>query len=285
MKSRTRRENPQLPFQADKGDHLLRVDSLRVCYKTDRAVIDAVDDVDFSIRRGEAFGMAGESGSGKSTVAQTILKLLPANAEVKSGEVVFEGEDLLKMQEEEFRRRFRWRRIAAVPQAAMNSLTPVLRVRSQIVEAILAHERVDVAEAGSRADMLLEMVGIPKNRGEDYPHQFSGGMKQRAVIAMSLACNPSLLVADEPTTGLDVIAQAEILELLRDLKKRLGLSLLFITHDISILPALCDRVVIMHEGRIVEESSPTLLFSNPTHPYTRELVESLPSLEKYGVWE
>ncbi|MEM3018003.1 MAG: ABC transporter ATP-binding protein [Candidatus Bathyarchaeia archaeon] len=274
-----------MPFQADKGDHLLRVDSLRVCYKTDRAAIDAVDDVDFSIRRGEAFGMAGESGSGKSTVAQTILKLLPANAEVKSGEVVFEGEDLLKMQEEEFRRRFRWRRIAAVPQAAMNSLTPVLRVRSQIVEAILAHERVDVAEAGSRADMLLEMVGIPKNRGEDYPHQFSGGMKQRAVIAMSLACNPSLLVADEPTTGLDVIAQAEILELLRDLKKRLGLSLLFITHDISILPALCDRVVIMHEGRIVEESSPTLLFSNPTHPYTRELVESLPSLEKYGVWE
>lgn len=262
------------------GKPLLEVSSLRVCYRTGKATIDAVDDVDFSILRGEAFGLAGESGSGKSTVAQTILKLLPANAEIKSGEVIFDGKNILGMSEEEFRREFRWKRIATVPQAAMNALTPVHRISSQIVEAIVTHEQVDTEEAISRADRLLEMVGIPKDRGRDFPHQFSGGMKQRAVIAMALACNPRLLLADEPTTGLDVITQAEVLGLLRDLKSKLGLSLLFITHDISILPRLCDRVAVMYAGKIVEESSPESLFFNPTHPYTRKLLASLPDIEK-----
>ena len=262
---------------------LLEIISLRVCYRARKATIDAVDNVDFSILRGEAFGLAGESGSGKSTVAQTILKLLPANAEIKSGEVIFDGKNILRMSEEEFRREFRWKRIATVPQAAMNALTPVHRIRSQIVEAIVTHEQVDTDKAISRADRLLEMVAIPKDRARDFPHQFSGGMKQRAVIAMSLACNPRLLIADEPTTGLDVITQAEVLGLLKDLKSKLGLSLLFITHDISILPGLCDRVAIMYAGRIVEESSPELLFSTPTHPYTKALLESLPDIEKGNV--
>ena len=262
---------------------LLKIISLRVCYRAGKATIDAVDNIDFSILRGEAFGLAGESGSGKSTVAQTILKLLPANAEIKSGEVIFDGKNILRMSEEEFRREFRWKRIATVPQAAMNALTPVHRIRSQIVEAIVTHEQVDTDKAISRADRLLEMVAIPKDRARDFPHQFSGGMKQRAVIAMSLACNPRLLIADEPTTGLDVITQVEVLGLLKDLKSKLGLSLLFITHDISILPGLCDRVAIMHAGKIVEESSPELLFSNPTHPYTKALLESLPDIEKGNV--
>jgi peptide/nickel transport system ATP-binding protein len=281
--TRTEEERTALSLPPEDDKPLLKITSLRVCYRTGKATIDVVDNVDFSIMRGEAFGLAGESGSGKSTVAQTILKLLPANAEIKGGEVIFDGKNILGMSEEEFRREFRWKRIATVPQAAMNALTPVHRIRSQIVEAIVTHEQVDTDQAISRADRLLEMVRIPKDRGRDFPHQFSGGMKQRAVIAMSLACNPSLLIADEPTTGLDVITQAEVLGLLRDLKSKLELSLLFITHDISILPGLCDRVAIMYAGKIVEESSPELLFFYPTHPYTKALLESLPDIEKGNV--
>jgi peptide/nickel transport system ATP-binding protein len=258
---------------------LLEVDSLRVNYSTERTIVKAVDEVTFGVPSGEAFGLAGESGSGKSTIAQTVLKLLPTNAKIEAGRIIFDGAEILKMNDEEFRTKYRWKRISTVPQAAMNALTPVHRINRQIAEAITTHEHVNAAEALSRASELLEMVGIRKERGSDYPHQFSGGMKQRAVIAMALACNPSLLIADEPTTGLDVVTQAEILQLLEDLKSRLGLSIIFITHDLSILPNLCDKVGIMYMGKMVEQGDSNSLFINPTHPYTRALLASFPDIE------
>lgn len=257
---------------------LLKIDSLSISYSTQRGAINAVDRVTFQVNSGEAFGLAGESGSGKSTIAQSILKLLPTNALV-NGKIIFENFDILHMKEEDFRTKLRWKRISTVPQAAMNALTPVLKINNQIMEAITAHERVSSEEALIRTENLLEMVNIPKERGKDYPHQFSGGMKQRAVMAMALACNPSLLIADEPTTGLDVITQAEVLDLLDSLKSKLGLSLIFITHDLSILYELCDKIAIMYAGRIVEQADSRSIFSNPIHPYTKALIDSYPDIE------
>ena len=265
--------------QAELDEAMLKVDSLRVHYTTDKAVIKAVDGVTFAVHRGEAYGLAGESGSGKSTIAQTVLRLLPANSGIEGGKVTFEGIDILEISEEEYRKKLRWRRISTVPQAAMNALTPVYRISTQIAEAIMTHEQTRLEDSLSRAGDLLEMVGIPKDRGQDFPHQFSGGMKQRAMIAMALACNPSLLIADEPTTGLDVITQAEVLRLLKDLKSRLGLSLIFITHDLSILAGLCETIAIMYQGKIVEQASPESLFRDPTHPYTAKLLASYPDIE------
>jgi len=262
-----------------KAEHVLEVDSLTVRYLTGKSPVKAVDELTLTIDRGEAFGLAGESGSGKSTLANTILRILPSNAEILSGRILFEGEDILKIAEEDFRGRFRWRRIAIVPQATMNSLTPVHRVNRQIVEAILTHENISVKEAFERAEALLENVGIPKNRAGDYPHQFSGGMKQRAMIAMALACNPSLLIADEPTTGLDVITQADVLKVLEDSKKRFNLSLILITHDLSVISEHCDRVAVMYAGRIVEEAPTKVLLTRPAHPYTRALLEAYPDVE------
>jgi peptide/nickel transport system ATP-binding protein len=261
------------------SETLLKIDSLRISYFTQRGSISAVDRVTFQVNSGEAFGLAGESGSGKSTIAQSILKLLPTNAQVLNGKILFENFDILNMKEEDFRTKLRWKRISTVPQAAMNALTPVHKINNQIMEAITAHERVSSEEALNRTENLLEMVNIPKERGKDYPHQFSGGMKQRAVMAMALACNPSLLIADEPTTGLDVITQAEVLDLLNGLKSKLGLSLIFITHDLSILSELCDKIAIMYAGRIVEQADSRSIFSNPIHPYTKALIGSYPDIE------
>ncbi|MGQ9542570.1 MAG: ABC transporter ATP-binding protein [Candidatus Bathyarchaeia archaeon] len=260
-------------------EDVLKVDSLTVQYVTEKLPVRAVDDVTFTVNRGEAFGLAGDSGSGKSTVANAILRLLPSNAEILNGKIVFEGDDILNMDEENFRIKFRWRRIATVPQATMNSLTPVHRVQRQIVEAILTHERVKLKEAVDRAETLLESVGIPRSRARDYPHQLSGGMKQRVMIAMALACNPSLLIADEPTTGLDVITQVGVLNVLKTSKVRFNLSLILITHDLSILPGLCDRVAIMYAGRIMEEAPTQDLLSRPAHPYTRALLAAYPDIE------
>lgn len=263
----------------DTPNTLLKIDSLSISYFTQRGSISAVDKVTFEVNNGEAFGLAGESGSGKSTIAQSILKLLPTNAEVLNGKILFEDFDILHMKEEEFRTKLRWKRISTVPQAAMNALTPVHKINKQIIEAITAHEHVSSEEALKRTEKLLETVNIPKERGKDYPHQFSGGMKQRAVMAMALACNPSLLIADEPTTGLDVITQVEVLSLLNSLKSKLGLSLIFITHDLSILSELCDRIAIMYAGRIVEKADSRSIFANPIHPYTKALIGSYPDIE------
>ncbi|TRO60384.1 ABC transporter ATP-binding protein [Candidatus Bathyarchaeota archaeon] len=261
------------------SDSLLKIDSLSISYTTQQDPISAVDKVTFEVNHGEAFGLAGESGSGKSTIAQSILKLLPTNAQVLNGKILFENFDILHMSEEKFRTKLRWKRISTVPQAAMNALTPVHKINKQIIEAITTHENISSEEALTRTEKLLETVNIPKERGKDYPHQFSGGMKQRAVMAMALACNPSLLIADEPTTGLDVITQAEVLSLLDSLKSKLGLSLIFITHDLSILSELCDRIAIMYAGRIVELADSRSIFSNPIHPYTKALIGSYPDIE------
>jgi len=261
------------------SDSLLKIDSLSISYTTQRGSINAVDKVSFEVNNGEAFGLAGESGSGKSTIAQSILKLLPTNAQVLKGKILFEDFDILRMKEEEFRTKLRWKRISTVPQAAMNALTPIHKINKQIIEAITTHDRVSSEDAQTRTEKLLEMVNIPKERGKDYPHQFSGGMKQRAVMAMALACNPSLLIADEPTTGLDVITQAEVLRLLDSLKSKLGLSLIFITHDLSILSEICDKIAIMYAGRIVEQADSRSIFSNPIHPYTKALIGSYPDIE------
>jgi len=258
---------------------LLKVESIGVNYTTERATIRAVDGVSFVVHRGEALGLAGESGSGKSTIAQTILRLLPANAGIEQGRIAFEGREILSMHEEEFRTQFRWKRISTVPQAAMNALTPVHRINRQIAEAITTHEGATLEQAILRAGSLLESVGISKDRGQSFPHQFSGGMKQRAVMAMALACDPGLLIADEPTTGLDVISQAEVLELLKELKRRRGLSLIFITHDLSILPDVCDKIAIMYAGKIVEQAESEVLFNSPAHPYTKALLASFPDIE------
>jgi peptide/nickel transport system ATP-binding protein len=259
--------------------NLLKIDSLSIAYSTQRGTISAVDGVTFDVKSGEAFGLAGESGSGKSTIAQSILKLLPTNAKVLKGKILFENFNILNMKEEDFRTKLRWKRISTVPQAAMNALNPVHKINKQIIEAITAHEHVNSEEALTRTEKLLETVNIPKERGKDYPHQFSGGMKQRAVMAMALACNPSLLIADEPTTGLDVITQAEVLGLLNGLKSKLDLSLIFITHDLSILSELCDKIAIMYAGKIVEQADSRSIFSNPIHPYTKALIGSYPDIE------
>ncbi|WP_455278107.1 ABC transporter ATP-binding protein [[Eubacterium] cellulosolvens] len=261
------------------SNSLLKIDSLSISYSTQRGSISAVEGAAFDVKSGEAFGLAGESGSGKSTIAQSILKLLPTNAQVLNGKILFKDLDILRMKEEDFRTKLRWKQISTVPQAAMNALTPVHKINNQIIEAIIAHERVSSEEALTRTEKLLEMVNIPKDRGKDYPHQFSGGMKQRAVMAMALACNPSLLIADEPTTGLDVITQAEVISLLNSLKSKLRLSLIFITHDLSILSELCDRIAIMYAGKIVEQACSKSIFSNPIHPYTKALIGSYPDIE------
>jgi len=257
----------------------LEVSSLNVQYVSRAGVTHALEDVDLALGRGCSLAVVGESGCGKSTLAYAILKLLPSNATV-TGSVTYDGADILGMSEESFRTEFRWRRIALVPQGAFNALTPVHRIRHQIVETILAHEQADKKEAEARAGTLLKMVGIEAPRHEAYPHEFSGGMRQRAVIAAALACNPELLVADEPTTALDVIVQAQVLALLKDLYKRLGLSLILITHDLSIVSEICDEIMILYAGRVVEYADSREFFKRPRHPYSRRLLESIPLLEE-----
>ncbi|MGE5481494.1 MAG: ABC transporter ATP-binding protein, partial [Bacteroidota bacterium] len=209
------------------------VKDLTMYYRTLRGQVRAVDGVSFALDKGKALGIAGESGCGKSSMATTLLRLLPTNGQIMGGRVLLDGQSLLDMPEEQFRRRVRWKRISMIFQGAMNALNPVHRVGHQIMEAILTHEDVSHTEARHRAEELLAMVGINPRRFDDFPHEFSGGMKQRAVIAMALACNPELVIADEPTTALDVIVQAQVLKAIEDLRNRLRLSMIMITHDLS----------------------------------------------------
>jgi peptide/nickel transport system ATP-binding protein len=257
---------------------LLEVQALCVRYLTARGEVHAVEDVSFRIARGESFGIVGESGCGKTTVALAIMRLLPPNASITSGAVIFNGEDLLKKSEEEMRS-IRWKRISMIFQAAMNALNPVHRVGDQIVEAIVAHEPgVNHREAQKRVEELFGLVGLDPARARDYPHQFSGGMKQRAIIAMALACRPELVIADEPTTALDVMVQDQILGELRALQNELGLSILYISHDISIIGHTCDRIGVMYAGQLVESGPTTEVIENPRHPYTQGLMRSYPRL-------
>lgn len=257
---------------------LLQVESLSVHYATLRGEVHALDHVTFGLKQGEALGLVGESGCGKTTVAMAIMRLLAENAKVLGGRILFRGEDLLVKSDEEMRR-LRWKDISMVFQAAMNALNPVHRVGDQIAEAIMAHDgAVTLEQVQRRLGELCAMVGLDPARMRDYPHQYSGGMRQRAVIAMALACKPSLVIADEPTTALDVMVSDQILGEMRRLQLDMGLSILYISHDISVIARSCDRMGIMYAGQLVEFGPTDEVLEAPLHPYTRGLMSSYPKI-------
>jgi oligopeptide/dipeptide ABC transporter ATP-binding protein len=273
---RQRRQWP-LPKQADLAAPLLEVEDLRVHFRLASGSVKAVDGVSFRLNDGEALGIAGESGCGKTTTALSLVRLLPPNARIKSGSVKLYGIDLVPKTERQLLR-YRWREISIVFQGAMNALNPVRRVGDQIAEPIEVRLGQTRQAANQRAAELLELVGIPKKRASTYPHELSGGMRQRAMIAMALACDPAVVIGDEPTTALDVMVQAQILELLEKLRRELGLSLILITHDLSVIAETCDRVLIMYAGRVAEEGPVSQVFREPHHPYTRKLLAAFPSI-------
>jgi oligopeptide/dipeptide ABC transporter ATP-binding protein len=262
------------------GAPILQVSELRTQFFTDDGVVRAVDDVSFELQAGETLGIVGESGCGKSVTALSILRLVPEPGRVVGGRILFKGDDLLLMDREAVRE-IRGRDIAMVFQDPLSSLNPVLPVGFQIEEAMKAHGQVRESEARARAVALLEQVRIPAaaSRARAYPHQLSGGMRQRAMIAMALANRPSILIADEPTTALDVTVQAQILELLRDLNRALNTAVVMITHNLGVVAGLCSRVLVMYAGRIVEEGPVRQIFERPQHPYTWSLLRSIPRLD------
>ena len=256
---------------------MLEIRNLKTYFKTRAGYAQAVDDVSFTVQPGQNFGLVGESGCGKTTAAKSIVKLLPPNGEIVGGQILFKGRDLVRLTNEEMQK-VRWREISMISQSAMNSLDPVYRVGDQIVEAIQAHEAVGRAEAMDRARELVGLVGIDPKRLRDYPHQFSGGMKQRSIIAMSLALNPSLIIADEPTTALDVIVQDQILRRIKSLLESHRASMILITHDISVVAEMCDRVAVMYAGKLMECGDVITVFKRPFHPYTQGLQNAFPDL-------
>jgi peptide/nickel transport system ATP-binding protein len=260
-----------------RGATLVELERLTVDYVTTSRRVRAVDAIDLGIREGEIVGLAGESGCGKSTVANAIMQILRAPAEISGGSVRFRGEDLTQLSREELRR-YRWRNVSMVFQSAMNSLNPVMRVCDQFVDMMKAHERIDKRRALARAGELMELVGIDRSRLRAYPHELSGGMRQRVIIAMALSLNPELIVMDEPTTALDVVVQREILGQVEALKRDFGFAVLFITHDLSLLLEFADRVAIMYAGEIVETAPARKLGTSPQHPYTQALLRSFPPL-------
>lgn len=257
---------------------LLNIKNLKVEYTSGGQRIYAVNDVSFSLKEGETLGLVGETGAGKTTIAKSILRILPdISAKIAGGKIFFEGQDLLE-QSEETMLTVRGGKISMIFQDPMTALNPVQTVGEQIAEGILLHNEISKEEARNRAIEMLKLVGITQERYDEFPHQFSGGMKQRVVIAMALACNPKLLLADEPTTALDVTIQAQVLELMSDLKKKLGSSMILITHDLGVVAEMCDMVAIVYAGEIVEFGTKRQIFKNPLHPYTEGLFNALPSL-------
>jgi oligopeptide/dipeptide ABC transporter ATP-binding protein len=244
----------------------------------DGAALRAVEDVSFALERGQALGIVGESGCGKTTAMLALLRLLPHAGRIVGGQALFDGEDLFALSTTEFRQR-RWRDLAMVFQGAMNALNPVRTIGSQVREAILLHMLWPRERADARVGELLELVGIPAWRATQYPHQYSGGMRQRAMIAMALACNPQLVVADEPTTALDVMIQAQIIELLDRLRRDLDLAMIIVTHDLGVVAEACQQVLVMYGGRVAEYGSVEQVFGSPRHPYTQLLLKAFPDLD------
>jgi peptide/nickel transport system ATP-binding protein len=267
----------QLPKQADPTAPLLVVENLKTHFTMESGTVHAVDGVSFRLDQGEALGIAGESGCGKTTTALSLVRILPPNASIVDGSIKLWGIDLVQKSDDALRR-YRWREIAIVFQGAMNALNPVHRIRDQIAEPLVERLEVSEKEARKRAGELLELVGIPKKRGSAYPHELSGGMRQRAMIAMALALRPAIVIGDEPTTALDVMVQAQILELLERLRSELGLSLILITHDLSVIAETCDRVLVMYAGRVAEEGAVGEVFRRPRHPYTQKLLSAFPNI-------
>ncbi len=242
-------------------------------------VARALEDVSFDVFPGQSVGLVGESGCGKTTVLMSAMRLLPSNGRITEGQVHFKGVDLLHLTEREMRT-YRWKEMAIVFQGAMNALNPVMKIGDQVREAILLHDLMDRDAAEARAIQLLEMVGIPRARRNQYPHQYSGGMRQRAMIAMALACSPDLLFADEPTTALDVMIQAQVLDLLRQIQKALGLAIVLVTHDLGVVAEVCDSVVVMYGGKVAEYATADEIYNHPKHPYTQRLLASFPDLNR-----
>lgn len=261
---------------------LLEVRDLRTYFHTQDGIVKAVDGVSFYVNRGETLGIVGESGCGKSVTSLSIMRLIPSPpGKIVGGQILFDGEDLLQASEEEMRR-IRGNRIAMIFQDPMTSLNPVLTVGRQITESLELHLKLSKKEARDRAIELLDMVGIPSasKRLDNYPHQFSGGMRQRVMIAMALSCNPELLIADEPTTALDVTIQAQILELINRLREELETAVILITHDLGVVAGMTDRVTVMYAGKVVEEGPTSEIFANPRMPYTIGLLRSIPRLDE-----
>ena len=262
------------------SDTLLSVKDLVIHYETEDEVVEAVNNISFDIKKGEVLGLVGETGAGKTTTALGILGLLPPKVgHVIQGSIEMEGKDLLKLSEKEMRQ-IRGKKISMIFQDPMTALNPVKTVGDQIDEVVLLHNHCSKAEALKRAQEMLAMVGIVPERYKDYPHQFSGGMKQRIVIAIALACEPELLIADEPTTALDVTIQAQILDMMRKLQKEQGTSVILITHDLGVVAEMCDNCAVMYGGELVEYGTLEQVFDNPKHPYTKALYKSIPSLDR-----
>lgn len=259
---------------------VLSVKDLRMYYSTMAGEVKAVDGLSFDVNESEVLGIVGESGCGKSSLAQTLMKLLPTNARIVSGQVVVEGSDIVPISDSEVRRRIRWSKIAMIPQGAMNAMNPVFKVGDQIVEAITAHTDDSKSEAQKKTAKLLELVGIDPARARYYPHEFSGGMKQRSMIAMSLALSPVILIADEPTTALDVIVQAGIISLLLQIKKELGTAIILISHDLALVAQMSDSVAIMYAGKFSEYGSARDVYKVPLHPYTLGLLGAFADITK-----
>ncbi|MED4585389.1 ABC transporter ATP-binding protein [Brevibacillus choshinensis] len=258
---------------------ILEVEQLRTRFRTDSGVVSVVDGVDFSIRAGETLGVVGESGCGKSVTSLSIMRLLPPNGNTE-GTIRFNGKDVLGLSEKDMQR-VRGNEIAMIFQEPMTSLNPLHTVGRQIEEAVMLHMKVSKAQAKERAIAMLKAVGMPRAEeiyGE-FPHQLSGGMRQRVMIAMAMSCDPKLIIADEPTTALDVTIQAQILDLMRDLKEKTGTSIMLITHDLGVVAEMCDRVIVMYAGQVVEETDVDTLFESPKHPYTIGLMNSIPELD------
>jgi peptide/nickel transport system ATP-binding protein len=259
---------------------LLEVEDVKMYYELiGNRYVKAVDNVSFSLEKRAAIGIVGESGCGKSSLAITIMRLLPVNGKLIGGKIMLEKKNILTLPETELRRDVRWKRISMVFQGAMNVLNPVHKIGNQVAEAILAHESISKKEAWKRAEDLLSLVGIDPSRARNYPHEFSGGMRQRTVIATALAVNPDIMIADEPTTALDLVVQAQIIRLLEKLKDRLGLSLILISHDVSIISEMSDKVAVMYAGRFVEYGMSVDVFLDPLHPYTIALMAAVPSIK------
>jgi len=257
---------------------LLELLGTKLYYRTQRGIVKAVDNVSFELGKGETLGLVGESGCGKSSTAIAIMRLLPRNVERYEGKILLDRTNLRELDENEFRSRIRWRRISMVFQGAMNSLNPVLKVGFQVAEPLILHQSMDKKEAIIRAKELFKLVGLPPDFTERYPHELSGGMKQRVVIAMALVLSPEIIILDEPTSALDVSIQAQIMNLLKRLKKELDISMIFITHDVALASDLCDKIGVMYAGQIVELGPSENVLPNPKHPYTQKLIASVPLL-------
>ena len=257
---------------------LIEVENLKIHFMTRRGPAKAVDNVGFSIEENETLGLIGESGCGKTTTAMALMRFVKPPGKVVDGTIKFMGEDILEYSEE-MMRKTRGNLISIVRQEAQNALNPVLTIGKQITEMIVEHQQASNGEALDLAKKQLNLVGISDTRINSFPHEFSGGMKQRAMVAIATACNPKLLILDEPTTGLDVIVQRQILEMLKNLKKELGITAVFISHDLSVVAETCDRVAVMYAGKIMEQSDTVSLYSNPLHPYSKALIGAYPSLK------